>query len=94
MSPLRNIKINRDFYCPMSDNFKPFIFSRYLLLGIIFLYYSQNLYGFEITIKKGDQSEKISSRTIRGNEYISTKKLAEILDANYYYSPQKRKSEL
>lgn len=48
----------------------------------------------EITIKKGDQSVKISSKTIRGNEYVSTRKLSKVLDANYFYSRQKQKSEL
>lgn len=61
---------------------------------VFFFLVSQNLFAADLIIKRGNQTVKISSMNIRGTEFVSSKKLADVIGANYFYNPTKQKSEI
>ncbi|MCB0750335.1 MAG: N-acetylmuramoyl-L-alanine amidase [Ignavibacteriae bacterium] len=62
---------------------------------LIFLLLSSNfIFGSDLTIKLGRSERKIPSKEIRGIEYVSSKALADVFSANYYYNEERQKAEV
>ncbi|MCB9207860.1 MAG: N-acetylmuramoyl-L-alanine amidase [Ignavibacteriales bacterium] len=70
------------------------LFTNKLLIIIFQLIFVSQFFSANLTIKRGNQTLKISSENIRGTEYVSSKELAKALGANFYFNPNRQKSEI